>query len=146
MGRRNAISTPPTPAIAGPETERVELRAEDADAESGRGPLVRAHRDESAAGAAATQVRNREREDDEAPEGEERVPVGVACRVEVDAEEVDLADLGAGDAARALGVVEDEALEHERQPECGDREVDPAGAQCRQPDDAARPGWCRARR
>ena len=59
----------------------------------------------------------------------------MACRVEVDAEEVDFADLGAGDAAGALGVVEDEALEHERQPECGDREVHPAGAQCRQRDD-----------
>ena len=121
--------------MAACETEGVELRPDHADAESGRGALVRAYRDEPAAGAAAAQVRDTEREDDEAPERQERVPVGVACRVEVDAEQVDFADLGAGDAAGAFGVVQDEALEHERQPEGGDREVHAAGAQRRQRDD-----------
>ena len=53
-GSRGA--SPPSPAIAGGDAERVELHAEHADAERSGGPLVRAHRDETPAGPRPAQV------------------------------------------------------------------------------------------
>ena len=51
--------------------------------------------------------------------------------VEVEPEERDRADLRAGDAAGAPRVVEDQALDDERETECGDGEVHPSGAERR---------------
>ncbi len=58
-------------------------------------------------------------------------------RAEVDAEEMELADLRAAGTARAVGVGQDEALEREGHAEGDDREVDPACAQRGKADDEA---------
>ncbi len=108
---------------AGSETERVELCSDHADAESGGRSLVRAHGDEAPPGTPAAKVGDAEREDDEADEREDGEALRMRGRVEIDAEERGGADLGAGDASRPPGVVEDEALDDERQPECRDSKV-----------------------
>ena len=117
------MSTPPT------EPERVQLRPDDADAEGRRSPLVRPDGDESATGAAAPQVRDREREDDEADEREHGVPLRMCRGVEVEPEERDGADLRPGDPASASRVVEDQALDDERQSQRRDGEVDSSRSQ-----------------
>ena len=58
-------------------------------------------------------------------------------RAEVDAEQMELADLRAASTARAVGVGQDEALEREGHAEGDDREVDPACAQRGKADDEA---------
>ena len=113
----------------GPEPERVELGSDDADAERSGGALVRAHRDEPSSGAPSPQVGDAEREHDEAHEREHRVPLGMGGGVEVEPEERDRADLRAGDAAGAPRVVEDEALDDERETERRDGEVHPSRAE-----------------
>ncbi len=66
----------------GRQPERVELGADDADPERRRGALVRAHRDEPAAGASPSEVRDDERGDREHHHAERRVapPGGRADR------------------------------------------------------------------
>ena len=107
----------------GAEPERIQLRPDDADAERRRSPLVRADGDEPATSAAAPQVRDREREDDEADEREHRVPLRMRRGVEVEPEERDRADLRSGDAASASRVVEDQAFDDEREAQGRDGEV-----------------------
>ncbi len=130
------------PGYRGPEPERIELRPDDAYAESRRGPLVRAHGDEPSTGAAATQVRDPEGEDDEADEREHRVPLGMGGGVEVEPEERHRADLRSRDAASASGVVEDQALDDERQTQRSRRRGSRLASATRAARRASRPARC----
>ena len=76
-------------------TERVELHAEDADAERRRGALVGAHRDQATTGPRPPQVRHDQPDEHERDQADDRPPMRVRHRVDVDAEELDRADLGA---------------------------------------------------
>ncbi len=121
----------------GSESERIELCSDHADAESGGRALVRAHRDETPPGPPAAKVGDAEREHDEAHERQDREALWMCGRVEVDAEEREGADLGAGDATGPPGVVEDEALDDEREPERRDGQVHAAGTKRGQADEQA---------
>ena len=123
------MSTPPTAAIAAPSPNAYSLAPTTLMPSDAGGPLVRADRDEPSSGAASPQVRDAEREHDEADEREHRVPLGMRRGVEVEPEERDRADLRAGDAASASRVVEDQALDDERESERRDGEVHSSGSQ-----------------
>ena len=117
------MSTPPTPAIAAPSPNAYSfapttLMPSAAAARS----FVRTATSLRPA-RPRRQVRDREREDDEADEREHRVPLRMRRGVEVEPEERDRADLRSGDAASASRVVEDQAFDDERESQGRDGEV-----------------------
>ena len=70
------------PGDAGREREAVELRLEDVDPDGGRRALVGAYGEQPSARAAAPQVRDRERGQDEEGDADDRVVAGVPDRVD----------------------------------------------------------------
>ena len=89
---------------AGRDRERVQLDAEHRDAERRGGALVRAHRDEPAAGARSAEVGDEQREEHEADQAHRRPRVRVVERVDLDAEQLHAPDSGAA-VERAAEVV-----------------------------------------
>jgi len=121
----------------GGEAERVQLHAGHADAEGGGGPLVGAHGDEPAPDPPPPQVGHPDGDGGEAAQRQHRVALGMGRGVDLHPEERRCADLGAGDPARTLAVVEDQALQDERQPDRHHGQVHPARPQGGEPDEDA---------
>ena len=132
---------------AGGEAERVELGAEHADAERGGGALVGAHRDQPAAGAAPAQVRDEQREQANARNAKQRVPLRVARTASTSMPKIDgvPTSVPRKPPLRTGWFRICDSITSAR-PSVADREVHPARAQRGESDEHARPGSRRARR